>query len=72
MDNSRQRIQSNERWSTSDEIKFLDGLGTWRARPGDRQKLIRNYKMSMKKRKNWDQILWGQVTDHLSGRKEQF
>ncbi len=62
MDKNR---QSNERWSTSDEIKFLDGLGTWRVRPGNREKLIRNYKASMKQRKNWDFIIVGEVIEHL-------
>ncbi len=63
----RYRIQSNHRWTTSDEIKFLDGLGTWRVRPGNREKLVRNYKASMKHRNNWDQILWGQLIDYLNG-----
>ncbi len=59
--------QSNERWSTNDEMKFLDGLGTWRVRPGDREKLIRNYKVSIRQRKDWDFIIVGEVIEYLKG-----
>ena len=50
-------------WSTGKEIKFLEGLGTWRDRGSSIEKvkdrrlnLLKKYEDSMKDRKRWGKI----------------
>lgn len=61
--------QQYYKWSTADEIRFIDGLGTgsW-ARNGrmkDRRKLLQNYMATLKDRKQWGDIIAMSVIEHV-------
>jgi len=50
-------------WSTKNELKFLDGLGRWCEREGDRKRLLWNYFKTACDRVNWghiepDKVFW--------------
>jgi hypothetical protein len=47
------------RWQTSDECRFIEGLGSWskyRHTEKERIALLKKYKASMVNRKEWGQI----------------
>lgn len=77
---SKQNNPARLNWTTSAEIKFLDGLGGWRG-PSTyngsllqvknldqtkRLRLLSKYKSSMKLRKNWGSIDRQEIFGYLS------
>lgn len=72
-------LKKDTRWITSDEIKFLDGLGSWRGgaiyrgsllevKKLDHVKRLRflaAYKTLMKLRKNWESIDRQKISSYL-------
>ena len=45
-----------QHWSTFDECRFLDGLGTYGTSPGDRHALLAQYRQAMARRQSWGTI----------------
>ena len=42
--------------STQDELAFIEGLGSWRDKPGQDEMLMENYLIAARKRKSWKGI----------------
>ncbi len=68
----RYKIPSNQRWSTSDEINHLERLGSHRTNhPGDRNRLLREYKQAAIKRVEWGAILKEDIFDYLGIKRKE-
>ncbi len=55
-----------QRWNTRDELRFLKGLGGWRAGIGpSRARLLANYLESMEKRKRWNGLNQEKIREYI-------
>ena len=59
---------SGERWSTNDEMRFLDKIGNFNEPPSPlpRVALLKKYADSMDARHNWDNIDVAIIKEYLS------
>jgi hypothetical protein len=56
----------NRSWSTKDELKFIDNIGTFGNRPFGRLALLEGYLRGVRQRKDWGGMDKSEVIAHAS------
>jgi hypothetical protein len=56
----------NRSWSTKDELKFIDNIGTFGDRPLGRLDLLEGYVRGMRQRRDWSGMDRPEVLAHAS------
>jgi len=60
-------LDSQNKWRTADEIRFIDGIGAWgteRRVPVSRSEALDNYLEAAKHRANWDDLDRQAIIEH--------
>jgi hypothetical protein len=56
----------NRSWSTKDELKFIDNIGTFGDRPSGRLVLLEGYLRGVRQRRDWGGMNKSEILSHAS------